>query len=493
MIRDLTKDPVHVLVLLLGSVLIWSGASFSYPLSESFAEQDGPDYDSSSDEEYYDDYYDYAEGSEYYDPGYEESEPTSFGPTPFDDIVQIEEEDIVSINVLNNDRRYLGWKGSMATLEVSEPSFGRVTINHDNTITYMPFQISLPADYEKADVFRYNATAGDGLSYEGTVTVWIRQTNDDPIANSHEYEVEENEQLAFYLEGYDEDDDSLKFALVTNTTFGDLTIDADSGRVVYTPNYKFSGLDAMTYTVSDGRFTSSPELIRLIVGNGGVSSASVQPVPKDDSGTDEGQPIADAGPSISTIPGIRITLDGSASHDQNGDTLTFSWSQVAGPNVSLAGEDSAFLSFVAPDVDSTVTATFELVVADNSSQSAPASVTVTVIPVDIDVVPGVYPNNIKLSQPDALVPVAILGSGDMDASDNVDEDSLRFGPGLAEATSVELVDVNSDGFMDLLGYYATGDLGLNVGDKTACLSGSVEMNDDDLFPFMICRNVKVSN
>ncbi len=492
MIRDLTKGPVRVLLLLLGSLLIWSGSSLSYPIG-AFAQQDDPDYDSSSDEEYYDDYYDYEENSEYYDPGYEESASPSFGPTPFDDIVQIEEEDIVSINVLNNDKAHLGWDGAMTILNVSEPTFGRVTINHDNTIIYMPFQISLPADYEKSDVFHYAATDGDGLSHEGTVTVWIRQTNDDPIAYSNEYEVGENGQLAFYLEGYDEDDDSLKFGVVTNTTFGDSTIDVDSGRVVYTPHYKFSGLDMMAYTVNDGRSTSPPELIRLIVGNGGGSSPSAHPVSESDGGADEGQPIADAGPSISTIPGIEMTLDGSKSYSPNGDILTYSWSQAAGPDVSLAGEDSAFLSFVAPEVESAMTVTFELVVADNSLQSAPASVTITVIPVDVDVVPNVYPNNIKLSQPDALIPVAILGSGDMDASDNVDEDSLRFGPGLAEATSIEFIDVNSDGFTDLLGYYRTGDLGLNVGDKTACLSGDTEMNGGDIFPFTVCRNVKVSN
>jgi hypothetical protein len=460
--------------------------------SVSYGEEDESDYNSSSAEEYSDDYYDYAENPESYDPGYEESEPVSVGPTPFDDDVQIEEEDIVSINVLNNDRAYLGWEGPMNILGVSEAAFGRVTINHDNTITYMPFQISLPADYEKSDVFYYTAAAGDGLSYEGTVTVWIRQTNDDPIAYANEYGVDENEQLTFYLQGYDEDEDSLKFELVTNTTFGDITLDPDSGKVIYTPHYKYSGLDTITYVVSDGRSASTPELIRLIVGTGGGSSATVFPVAKDDGKTEEGPPIADAGPSESAIPGIQMTLDGSESHDPDGDTLTYSWSQVEGPDVSLTSQDSAFPSFVAPEVDSATTMTFELVVADESSQSTPASVTITVIPVDVDVVPNIYPNNIKLSQPDALIPVAVLGSGDMDA-ENVDEDSLRFGPGLAEASSIDLVDVNSDGFTDLLGDYRTGDLGLNVGDKTACLSGAVQMNGDDLFQFTVCRNVKVSN
>ncbi len=493
MIRDLTKDAGRALVILLGSLLIWWGPSLSYPPTESFAQQDEPDYDSSYDEEYYDDYYDYPENSEYDDLEYEESESYSFGPTPYDDTVRMEEEDIVSINVLNNDRAHLGWRGDVTILGVSEPAFGRVTINHDNTIIYTPFQISLPADYEKSDVFHYSAAAGDSLFYEGTVTVWIRQTNDDPIAYSNEYEVGESGQLTFYLEGYDEDDDSLKFELVTNATFGDSSIDSDSGRVVYTPQYKFSGLDTMTFTVSDGRSTSPPQLIRLIVGNGGSSAVSAQAVPESDGDADEGQLIADAGSSISTIPGIEMTLDGSESHSANGETLTYSWSQVAGPDVSLTAEDSAFPSFVAPEVQSATTMTFELVVADNSMQSAPASVTVTVIPVDVDVVPNVYPNNIKLSQPEALIPVAILGSGYMDVSDNVDEDSLRFGPGLAEATSIEFIDVNSDGFTDLLGHYRTGDLGLKVGDKTACLSGTIEMNDGDIFPFTVCRNVKVSN
>jgi hypothetical protein len=493
MIRDLTKVPLRVLVILLGSLLIWWGPGLSYLPGESFAQQDEPDYDSSSDGEYYDDYYDYPENSEYDDSEYEESDPYSFGPTPYDDVVQIEEEDIVSINVLSNDRAHLGWRGAMTILGVTEPAFGRVTINHDNTIIYTPFQIALPADYEKSDVFHYTATAGDGLFYEGTVTVWIRQTNDGPIAYSNEYKVGENGQLTFYLEGYDEDDDILKFEAVANTTFGDSAIDADSGRVVYTPQYKFSGLDTMTFAVSDGRSTSPPQVIRLIVGIEGNSAVSAQPVSESDGETEEGQPIADAGPSISTIPGIEVTLDGSESYSPNGDTLAYSWSQTGGPGVSLAGEDSAFPSFVAPEIESTITMTFELVVADNSMQSPPASVTITVIPVDVDVVPNVYPNNIKLSQPDALIPVAILGSGELDTPDNVDEDSLRFGPGLAEATSIEFTDVNSDGFTDLSGHFRTGDLGLNVNDKTACLSGSIEMNDGDIFPFTVCRNVKVSN
>jgi hypothetical protein len=102
----------------------------------------------------------------------------------------------------------------------------------------------------------------------------------------------------------------------------------------------------------------------------------------------------------------------------------------------------------------------------------------------------VYPNNIVLSEPDVEVPLAIFGSGALEAT-GVNSDSLTLGPGSAAATRYELEDSDEDGITDHISYYRTGDLGLNVGDKTACISGSIDTQNGQTVEFEICKNVKV--
>ena len=57
---------------------------------------------------------------------------------------------------------------------------------------------------------------------------------------------------------------------------------------------------------------------------------------------------ANAGTTITAGGGSTVTLNGSASTDGDGDTLTYSWTQLTGPSVTLAGANSASPSFTAP-------------------------------------------------------------------------------------------------------------------------------------------------
>ena len=59
-------------------------------------------------------------------------------------------------------------------------------------------------------------------------------------------------------------------------------------------------------------------------------------------------PVANAGPDRTAQSGESMILSGAASADADGDILSYSWSVVTGPRISLTNPDSAQVSFVAP-------------------------------------------------------------------------------------------------------------------------------------------------
>ncbi len=91
-------------------------------------------------------------------------------------------------------------------------------------------------------------------------------------------------------------------------------------------------------------------------------------------------PTANAGPDQKVTPGAGVTLAGSGT-DPNGDVLTYSWSQVSGPAVSLSNPSSRTTSFTAPSVTADTTLSFRLTV--NDGRGGVASDTVNVL-VDVN-------------------------------------------------------------------------------------------------------------
>ncbi|PZR16619.1 MAG: histidine kinase [Archangium gephyra] len=127
---------------------------------------------------------------------------------------------------------------------------------------------------------------------------------------------------------------------------------------------------------TDTRFT-----FRLVV-NDGIENSS--PVNVDALVTNVNRrPIAVATAPATVNELTVVTLDGSTSTDADGETLTFEWTQTAGPTVALSSSTDAAPTFTAPDVTTDTVLTFDLVANDGITDSAPVSVSVTVSHVDV--------------------------------------------------------------------------------------------------------------
>jgi predicted acyl esterase len=89
-------------------------------------------------------------------------------------------------------------------------------------------------------------------------------------------------------------------------------------------------------------------------------------------------PTADAGADRSVNEGASVQLDGSGSSDPDGQIVGWQWQQLGGPQVALAGADTATPSFTAPDVDADTTLRFRLRVRDDGHGTDTDEVLVTV-------------------------------------------------------------------------------------------------------------------
>ncbi len=123
-------------------------------------------------------------------------------------------------------------------------------------------------------------------------------------------------------------------------------------------------------------------LLAACGGGGGDGGSGTPPV--------NASPVANAGPDQTRTSGQTVTLAGGGT-DSDGTIASFTWSQTAGPAVTLSSNTAQNPTFTAPTVATTTTLTFSLVVQDDDGAPSTADT------VNINVNPPAGGGNVNVS------------------------------------------------------------------------------------------------
>jgi VCBS repeat-containing protein len=321
-----------------------------------------------------------------------------------DDTFVTNEDTLLSDSLATNDSTTSG--GTLAYTLDAQASHGTATVNSDGTFTYLP-----GSNFHGSDSFTYTVTdAAANESATRTVSITVNSINDVPVADAGSITTDEDTLYDGTLTGSDADADPLEFALVTQAAHGVATVNSD-GTFTYVPAANFRGSDSFTFVVNDGTVDSQPATISITVNS--VNDAPVA------------NPFAFSTNEDTTHSG---SLSGS---DVDGDSLSFALGTQATHGTATVNADGTF-TYV-PVANYHGSDSFTFVVNDGTTDSAAASVTITVDSVN----DAPVANSLDFTTPlNSELDGALTGS-------DVDGDTLTFAVG--EQAAHGMVTVNSDG------------------------------------------------
>ncbi|MBI1915389.1 MAG: tandem-95 repeat protein [Planctomycetes bacterium] len=261
--------------------------------------------------------------------------------------------------VLSNDSD--GDGDTLATVLVSGPAHGTLTMNSDGSLTYTP-----AASYNGDDSFTYQVSDGQALSNVATVRLTVNAVNDAPVANDDSYTVAEDSTLTVAAPGVlgndsDVDGDTLSTILGSGPLHGNLVLNGD-GSFTYAPAADYNGSDSFTYRAFDGTASSTVATVSII-----VKPVNDAPVANTDSAT----------MNEDTAVIIAVLADDS---DVDGDSLTVASLTSAAHGTVVLNADNT-LTYT-PAVNYFSGDSFDYTVSDGHGGSATATVSITVPPVN---------------------------------------------------------------------------------------------------------------
>lgn len=221
------------------------------------------------------------------------------------------------------------------------------------SLTYTP-----DADYSGPDTFSYTAHDGTTTSVPAVVSLTVSPVNDAPSAQDSSVTTAEDTAVAVSLAATDADGDPLSYMQLAAPFHG--TLSGTFPALTYTPSAEYSGPDLFSYRVADGTVTSGVVTVALTV-----------------------TPVNDPPAAATTVESmtaedttLAVTLE---AMDADADPLTFA---ILSPPAhgSLSGAAPALLYL--PTANYNGSDSFAYQASDGSLDSAVATVTITILPVN---------------------------------------------------------------------------------------------------------------
>jgi len=213
------------------------------------------------------------------------------------------------------------------------------------------------ADFNGTNVFTFVAVDGNSTSAPVAITLIITPVNDRPVAEAKSISLNEDTAQAITLTGTDIDGDALTYTVTLQPTNG--TLSGVAPNLTYTPATNHHGTDVFTYEAHDGTTNSTTALVTL----------TIQPV--------NDAPVA-AEQSLTTDEdtALVVTLTGS---DEENNALTFVLAMPPAHGL-LSGTPPALTYMPATNFYGADSFTF--IANDGQTSSAPATIFITVNPVN---------------------------------------------------------------------------------------------------------------
>ncbi|WP_125779397.1 Ig-like domain-containing protein [Pseudoalteromonas rubra] len=200
--------------------------------------------------------------------------PLADAPVTLDDTLTVTEDTPNTIDLLENDSDAENDMVAASAAVVTEPQLGSYTITNGK-LTYTPNE-----NATGQDTLTYTVKdAAGNTSKAATLTISIVAVNDQPVAKGATLTVEEDtpsDELDVRTLSSDIEDTHPQgeVALSVLPTKGVVTVNQESGKLVYTPNANATGSDAFSYTIADSEGLVS-EPVEVIVNIGAVNDRPV--------------------------------------------------------------------------------------------------------------------------------------------------------------------------------------------------------------------------
>jgi hypothetical protein len=218
------------------------------------------------------------------------------------------------------------------------------------------------ANANGSDTFTFKAKDGIADSNLATVTVTITPVNDAPVASDGMLTTGEDTAKTSTLVAMDVDGDALTFAIVTNGLSGTAVItNAATGAYTYTPNLAASGADFITFKVSDGLVDSNTARIDItIIPDHPAVAATGTLTANEDT------------PANGTL----------SATDVDGDPLTYAIATNGSKGTAVVTNATTGAYTYTPNLNANGTDSFTFTANDGFVDSEPATITVTINPVN---------------------------------------------------------------------------------------------------------------